>query len=509
MHFRLLREMKVPKEIREVERPTNTVVYAYADKNAEIRYGVKERIYWKEDGRQKQKDGRTIGYILNGRFVPLPEDTIPPISYSESDMLYWGPYQLIVNLSQDIWEDLLRVYNPADAEKIYSVAVLRTADNGLKDYELKDAYDNSYLTVLIPDVALSKDTVGRLLYDLGRTCSRVTKFMVLRSTRVPHNHLVAIDGMLKSYESENSIFSDYSRKARINGSRDVSVIMAYDVEAMEPVCSTVFRGNLNDASVFREFLETNGIAKGIIITDKGFRYSSAKRVFLDNPNLHFLIPLERDSAVISQYRVLSTDITLANRPAVAGRKIRMNDGLYLYAFRDTDTAYIEEKVWLQTHPNYNPLELSELRKEFGSIVFISDLDAPPEVIYASYEERWELEVLFRFYKHILDLDETCVESDQSTIGTEFVNFLSMIMLCRLRKAFYSVPELCGKPFKANMKLLRKGIMMRESMDSEWKPKRLTSKQEKAFMDLGIIEAPKTKPKKRGRPKGSKNKPKVQ
>ena len=60
-----------------------------------------------------------------------------------------------------------------------------------------------------------------------------------------------------------------------------------------------------------------------------------------------------------------------------------------------------------------------------------------------------------------------------------------------------------------MKLLRKGIMMRESQDSEWKPKRLTSKQEKAFIDLGIIEAPKYEPKKRGRPKGSKNKPKVQ
>ena len=46
MHFRFLREMKVPREIREVERPTNTIVYAYADKNAVIRYGVKERIYW-------------------------------------------------------------------------------------------------------------------------------------------------------------------------------------------------------------------------------------------------------------------------------------------------------------------------------------------------------------------------------------------------------------------------------------------------------------------------------
>ena len=102
---------------------------------------------------------------------------------------------------------------------------------------------------------------------------------------------------------------------------------------------------------------------------------------------------------------------------------------------------------------------------------------------------------------ILDLDETRVGSDQSTIGTEFVNFLSLIMICRLRKAFYSVPELCGKPFKANMKLLRKGIMMENSEDSEWRPKRLTSKQEKVFMDLGIIEVPDVEPKKRGKPKG--------
>ena len=501
--------MKVPKEIRGVERPPNTVVYAYADKGSIIRYGVKERTYWKEDGRQRQKDGPTIGYIVDGRFVSLPEQPILPIAYSESDMLYWGQYQLIVNLSKDIWEDLLRVYNESDARKIYVMAVLRTAESSLKDYELKDAYENSYLTVLFPSTALSKDTVGDMLYNLGRTRSRITEFMRLKAAHVPHNHLVALDGMLKSYESDESIFSDFSRKARIDGSRDISVIMAYDVDTMEPVCSSIFPGNLNDASVFREFLETNQIYKGIIVTDKGFRYSSAKKVFLDNPDLHFLMPLERNSRVISEYRVLSTDITLSNRPTVAGRKIRMRDGLYLYGFRDADIANTEEKAWLQKHPDYDPQVLSELRKEFGSIVFISDLDAPAEVIYSSYEERWELEVLFRFYKHILCMDETRVESDQSVIGTEFVNFLSVIMLCRLRKAFYSVRELCDKPFKANMKLLRKGIMMRESVDSEWKPKKLTSKQEKAFIDLGIIEAPKVEPKKRGRPKGSKNKSKVQ
>ena len=58
-----INNMKVPPEIRSVERPPDTIVYAYTDKSGNIRYGVKERIYWKEDGVQRQKDGATIGYI--------------------------------------------------------------------------------------------------------------------------------------------------------------------------------------------------------------------------------------------------------------------------------------------------------------------------------------------------------------------------------------------------------------------------------------------------------------
>lgn len=100
--------MKVSKEVREVTRPEKTIVYGYVDKNGDVRYGVKERTYWKEDGKQHQRDGPTIGHIESGIFVPIPEDPIPPISYAESDMLSWGPYQLIVKRTQDLMEDCCR-----------------------------------------------------------------------------------------------------------------------------------------------------------------------------------------------------------------------------------------------------------------------------------------------------------------------------------------------------------------------------------------------------------------
>ncbi|MDY0236643.1 MAG: hypothetical protein RBR71_11465 [Gudongella sp.] len=168
---------------------------------------------------------------------------------------------------------------------------------------------------------------------------------------------------------------------------------------------------------------------------------------------------------------------------------------------------VEEQNWVNNHDSYDPSELRSSREQFGTIVFISDLDAPPEIIYASYEERWELEVLFRFYKHILEMDETRVESEQSVIGTEFVNFLSVIMMCRLRKAFMNVRSICKKPFKSNMKLLRKSMMIRQTPDGVWLPKKITAAEEQVFIELGLLVAPSAEPKKRGRPKGSKNRQK--
>ena len=70
-----------------------------------------------------------------------------------------------------------------------------------------------------------------------------------------------------------------------------------------------------------------------------------------------------------------------------------------------------------------------------------------------------------------------------------------------------MPE--NKSFRSNMKLLNKGVMMRDTPASKWRPKKLTTKQEEVFVELGILERPKVVKRKVGRPKGSKNKPKVQ
>ena len=66
-------------------------------------------------------------------------------------------------------------------------------------------------------------------------------------------HHVAIDGMLKQDNSGVNDLSKFSYKGRVKGPRDVSVLYAYDIERMEPVCAEVFPGNSIDAASYRSF----------------------------------------------------------------------------------------------------------------------------------------------------------------------------------------------------------------------------------------------------------------
>ena len=67
--------MGVPKEIREVERPTNTIVCDNG-KDTPFRYAVRERAASGKYVRGKfpqPKNGKVIGHIINFKYVPVPK----------------------------------------------------------------------------------------------------------------------------------------------------------------------------------------------------------------------------------------------------------------------------------------------------------------------------------------------------------------------------------------------------------------------------------------------------
>ena len=337
--------MPIPKEILAVERPKNTIVYAYG-KNKD-KYAVKERTGCKYDsGRRIPVTGGTIGHIIDFKYVPV--ETVSPVSFSDVDLKDWANIVLCNSLFKDILDELLLFYNRSDALKLFNIAILRVCNPGVKDYELKDAYDTSFLSQIYPGVALSKNTVSKFLNDMGKACSRIEAFMKNRADNVNIDHHLLVDGTLKSDESCVNSLSDFSRKARTKGTRDISVMFAFDLEKMEPVCSKCFPGNMLDITSYEAFIADNGIKKGIIVADKGIPSSAAKDQFDENPNLHYLNPIKRNAKVINTYSLHEYDGILSDREGILYRKVKCERiDKWLYSFRDSNRASLEEKDYLK------------------------------------------------------------------------------------------------------------------------------------------------------------------
>lgn len=154
-------------------------------------------------------------------------------------------------------------------------------------------YERTWLIRLLPNIALSKNTVSRFLSQLGKDGNRRKLFFQKRIEKIDPGHHIAIDGTLKQDSSKVNDLSNFSHKARIKGCRDVSVLYAYDIEKMKPLCAQVLPGNSIDAGSYHSFVKDNKINKGVIVADKGFQPTKIEEELKLYPDLHFLSPVKR------------------------------------------------------------------------------------------------------------------------------------------------------------------------------------------------------------------------
>ena len=114
--------MAIPEEIRRVARPKNTVVVLSGTKGSNL-YAVRERAGFKYSpiGNPQPINGRIIGHIVDGRYVPLHES----LSLAEPDMLSYGASAFIHSCSEDLLRDLYDVYSVSDTQRIMALPSLR------------------------------------------------------------------------------------------------------------------------------------------------------------------------------------------------------------------------------------------------------------------------------------------------------------------------------------------------------------------------------------------------
>ena len=508
--------MAIPADILSIERPKNSFVIR-TNKTEPPRYAVRSRIGCKYvHGRRLPQNGPVIGHIdTEARiFVPLPaeSETVSnnqPLTstrvcqYDTVDLKDWANVVLADRIFKPILEDLKRFYEIHDATQIYIIALLRVCCKGVKDYELQEAYQTSFISELYPKVALSKNTVSTFLKNLGKVCSKIIMFMQDRVKNVKADHHLLIDGTLKSNESRINTLSDYSRKALKKGTKDISVMYAFDLELKEPICSKCYPGNMLDLTAYENFITENNITSGIIVGDKGFPSSGAKSAFMNNKNLHFINPLKRDAKIIKDLNLYEYSGTLSNNEYILYKKEFDKEGnKWLYSFKDLSLFAAEEKDYLHRvnkNNKFSAEKYEEKRKEFGTIVLETDLDLSPEIAFNSYNSRWEIELVMRYYKHACDFDETRVHNDYSVIGSEFCDFLSSLLTYKLINYFDECELFNTMTYKKIMKLLERAKKV-NLPNKGWTLRKISKNLEDILVKLELLNVQKAPKKKRGRPK---------
>lgn len=259
--------MAVPAEIRAVPRPVNTIVDD-SGKDSLKRYAVRQRSSSKyvPGSNPQPRNGKVIGHIIGNKYVPLQKAT----AVEGPDMLSYGASALVKSVSEDLFEDLLKVYPVNEAYSIMSMATLRIIKPKIILGRISAYYNRIFVCKDYPNAAMSQNTLGNLLQRIGQDGVKRKILYQLRLASVAENHHIAIDGTFKQDNSMVNDLSAYSYKARTRDCSEVSVIYAYDIEQMEPLCAEVFPGNSIDASSYVSFIRDNDIRKGIIVADKGF-----------------------------------------------------------------------------------------------------------------------------------------------------------------------------------------------------------------------------------------------
>lgn len=428
--------MAVPEEIRHIPRPRNTIVVDRGTAGPK-RFAVRARAGAKygPHGKTLPINGRVIGHIFQGRFVPISEQKkIAPVGPQE---LSFGAAAFAYSQAQDLLSELADVYDITDASTLMAIALLRCIKPAVKNRRLETEYHRSFLCQYMPGLHLSINHVGTLLEKAGEDRAKREQFFAHRLRRVAADHHVLIDGMLKQDTSTVNDFSAFSYKAHIKGCREISVIYAYDLEQMEPICAEVFAGNRIDASAFATFIRDRHIDRGIIVADKGFPPSQIQQELQIHPDLHYLIPIKRNDTRIRNNAMLQFQGILHD---ISGQvqycKKRLRTGRFLYAFKDNQKAAAESYVFLEKMKADAKVTQEDFARQsplFGVVVFESDIDISPLTAYLCYADRWQIELVFDAYKNDEMLDRTNVQGDFSVRGSEFVNFLTTVLTCRMRR----------------------------------------------------------------------------
>jgi transposase len=286
----------------------------------------------------------------------------------------------------------------------------------------------------------------------------------------------------------------------------------FSAQMKQPVYYRLINGNITDVKSMSLCInEMNVKDKVIFIADKGFFSAENIRV-MDQENLSYIIPLQRSNSLIDFSPLQQNNFKKEMQYFIFQDRIiwyysYQKEDYQLITFLDERLRIEEERDYLsriETHPDtHSKNEFDEKLHRFGTLTFVykikkqtdstqckgkrkkkAEKEKPVEqMVYESYKQRNEIEVMFDSYKNYLDADVSYMQNRYVLEGWLFANFIAMIayykLYVRLRQA-----ELLSKYSPKDIIELSKAIY-KMKIRGIWHRSEITERTRKLFAKIGI------------------------
>jgi len=504
--------MYLPDWIQQYKEPHTEIKKI---KNGFYKYQV-AYVYNKEKKKTEKKTIRLLGKITEQQgFIPSAKDEIRRKGEEllKVDIKTFGVFNLFSELMKEECASLKEFFTQEAAEIMLSFSMMRFAyQTPIKRASYYHWHD--FCSEYWSAISMSDRIISSTLNYFGENREKAVQWMQTLLTEFPdkERNFVLLDSTHTLSASDNLAVNAKGYNSSFDFEKQIRLMYLFSAQMKQPVYYRLINGNICDIKSMALCVKEMEIKDNVVfIADKGF-FSNKNIAMMEKEKLSYIIPLHRNNSLIDYSPLQQPDFKKEKQYFIFHGRIiwyySYQNGEYkMIVFLDEALKIKEEKDYLSrinTHPEtHSKDKFDEKLYRFGTMTIIHNIKNETnkdtgkkkrkkkdetdkvfeQVIFESYKQRNEIEVMFDSYKNYLKADVTYMRNRYVLEGWLFANFIAMIayykLYVRLRQA-----KLLSKYSPKDIVELSKAIYKMKIRD-EWYLSEITQKIKELFSKIEI------------------------
>ncbi|MDR2841359.1 MAG: transposase [Paludibacter sp.] len=469
--------------------------------------------YDKEKKKTIKKTEHLLGKITEkDGFVPSSKNELRHKSEElpQVDIKTFGVYNLFSDLMKEEIASLKAVFGEERANTLLSFSMMRWAyQTPIK--RAKDYHSHDFCSDFWAKKSFSDKTVSDTLKYFGENRQNVVEWMKTQLKDVPdEQNFVLMDSTHALSLSENLAVNAKGYNPNFDFDKQIRLMYLFSAQMKQPIYYRLINGNITDVKSMSLCINEMKVKnKVVFIADKGF-FSADNIAMMNEENLSYIIPLHRNNSLIDFAPLEKINFKKELKYFIFQERIiwyysYQNGDYKLITFLDESLRIKEERDYLsriETHPEkYSREGFDKKLNHFGTLTIVYRVDnqinadnkkkkknPKPEkvieqIIYESYKQRNEVEVMFDSYKNYLDADVSYMQNRYVLEGWLFANFIAMIAYYKLYARLLQA-ELLSKYSPKDIIEQSKAIC-KMKIRNQWHLSEITQKTQRLFAKIQI------------------------